>query len=309
MTNCLTSADTWFCNKRIDGSVQQGKQKLVGVDSEQGKTAKREDGSWLPLRSKEIEKMSKERAATLDGEVARDVIRLYMEEHPLVSQAEVARRLGADPSALSRFLRVNKVHPKAEWEYHIKKLGEDIDYWGYVERTTKVREFLNEQQQRTVNAEFVSALCRKFSIMEVVPETIKKRNPSFPYYLTHPEGGADLSIVNPTDRHETWNFIYCRGKVRIENGDFLRFTMFTPSSEKAHLVLVTRNEDTFEDTMAFMRIGKTYGGGIVSGSVLLLHDGEIVREYTHGDLALYRLSSATPTDNGNSKSSIVPPVK
>lgn len=103
--------------------------------------------------------MSKERAATLDGEVARDVIRLYMEEHPLVSQAEVARRLGADPSALSRFLRVNKVHPKAEWEYHIKKLGEDIDYWGYVERTTKVREFLNEQQQRTVNAEFVSALC------------------------------------------------------------------------------------------------------------------------------------------------------
>lgn len=75
--------------------------------------------------------MSKERAATLDGEIARDVIRLYMEEHPLVSQAEVARRLGADPSALSRFLRVNKVHPKAEWEYHIKKLGEDIDYWGY----------------------------------------------------------------------------------------------------------------------------------------------------------------------------------
>lgn len=61
--------------------------------------------------------------------------------------------------------------------------------------------------------------------------------------------------------------------------------------------------------MAFMRIGKTYGSGIVSGSVLLLHDGEIVREYTHGDLALYRLSSATPTDNGNSKSSIVPPVK
>ena len=75
-------------------------KKLDGVDSEQGKTAKREDGSWLPLRSKEIEKMSKERAATLDGEVARDVIRLYMEEHPLVSQAEVARRLGADPSAL-----------------------------------------------------------------------------------------------------------------------------------------------------------------------------------------------------------------
>ena len=253
--------------------------------------------------------MSKEKAATLDSEVARDVIRLYMEEHPLVSQAEVARRLGADPSALSRFLRVNKVHPKAEWEYHIKKLGEDIDYWGYVERTTKVREFLNEQQQRTVNAEFVSALCRKFSIMEVVPETIKKRNPSFPYYLTHPEGGADLSIVNPTDRHETWNFIYCRGKVRIENGDFLRFTMFTPSSEKAHLVLVTRNEDTFEDTMAFMRIGKTYGSGIVSGSVLLLHDGEIVREYTHGDLALYRLSSTACVEGGKATRSIVPPAK
>ena len=61
--------------------------------------------------------------------------------------------------------------------------------------------------------------------------------------------------------------------------------------------------------MAFMRIGRTYGGGIVSGSVLLLHDGEIVREYTHGDLALYRLSSATPADNGKSENSVVPPAK
>ena len=85
--------------------------------------------------------------------------------------------------------------------------------------------------------------------------------------------------------------------------------MFTPSSEKAHLVLVTRNEDTFEDTMAFMRIGRTYGCGIVSGSVLLLHDGEIVREYTHGDLALYRLSSTACVEGGKATRSIVPPAK
>lgn len=51
------------------------------------------------------------------------------------------------------------------------------------------------------------------------------------------------------------------------------------------------------------------GDGVMSGSVLLLKDGTIAREYTHGDLALYRLSSKAYVEGGKSTRSIVPPTK
>lgn len=253
--------------------------------------------------------LSETKRATLNCVVVRDIIRLYLEEHPTVSQADIARGLGIEPTALSRFLRMSRVSPKLDWEPYIKKLSEDIDYWAYVERTTKVRELLNEQQQKSVNAEFIAALCRKYSVEEIIPESMRKRNPSHPYYLAHAEGGADISIVNPADVNESWNFIYCRGKVNIGNGDFLRFTMFSPECSKSHLILVTKSEETFEDATELMRIGKAYGDGVMSGSVLLLRDGTIAREYTHGDLALYRLSSTACVEGGKATRSIAPPAK
>ena len=67
--------------------------------------------------------MSETKRVTLDGVVVRDIIRLYLEEHPTVSQADIARGLGIEPTALSRFLRMSRVSPKLDWEPYIKKLS------------------------------------------------------------------------------------------------------------------------------------------------------------------------------------------
>ena len=81
-----------------------------------------------------------------DDNLLRDIISLYLQQHPEKTQADIAEYLHATPNALSRFIRINTVKSKPEWIEPIFHLGLEINYEQFALRAAKVVDVLEDIQ-------------------------------------------------------------------------------------------------------------------------------------------------------------------
>ena len=70
-----------------------------------------------------------------DAQLVKDVINLFLQQNPRVSQVDIATEFELSSSLFSRFLRTDNVKSKPEWNRVAYILGLNIDLARYIKDT------------------------------------------------------------------------------------------------------------------------------------------------------------------------------
>lgn len=81
-----------------------------------------------------------------DTNLVKNVINVFLQQNPKVSQVDIATKYELSPSLFSRFLRTENVKSKPEWNLVAYRLGLDIDLAKYIRDTREVIELIQSWQ-------------------------------------------------------------------------------------------------------------------------------------------------------------------
>ena len=81
-----------------------------------------------------------------DPQLVKDVINLFLQQNPRVSQVDIATEFELSSSLFSRFLRTDNVKSKPEWNRVAYILGLNIDLARYIKDTRKLIELVGDWQ-------------------------------------------------------------------------------------------------------------------------------------------------------------------
>ena len=210
-----------------------------------------------------------------DPQLVKDVINLFLQQNPRVSQVDIATEYELSSSLFSRFLRTDNVKSKPEWNRVAYRLGLNIDLARYIKDTRKLIELVGDWQLIYYGSRLTCFVRDTFDIDGDI-----RNYECVPYNLGTKDGG------------ESWNFQYFKGEDVLASDIILNLFANTYAL-KAHIIIILNCEQAFEDLkQTFRRKDWRNSLQYYSMTVLRVDDeiSTIINEYSDGDLGLKKRS-------------------
>lgn len=228
-----------------------------------------------------------------DPQLVKDVINLFLQQNPRVSQVDIATEFELSSSLFSRFLRTDNVKSKPEWNRVAYILGLNIDLARYIKDTRKLIELVGDWQLIYYGSRLTCFVRDTFDIDGDIRE-LSTCTPVRPNNNTSGERNYECVPYNlgTKDGGESWNFQYFKGEDVLASDIILNLFANTHAL-KAHIIIVLNCEQAFEDLkQTFRRKDWRNSLQYYSMTVLRVDDeiSTIINEYSDGDLGLKKRS-------------------
>lgn len=228
-----------------------------------------------------------------DPQLVKDVINLFLQQNPRVSQVDIATEFELSSSLFSRFLRTDNVKSKPEWNRVAYILGLNIDLARYIKDTRKLIELVGDWQLIYYGSRLTCFVQDTFDIDGDIRE-LSTCTPVRPNNNTSGERNYECVPYNlgTKDGGESWNFQYFKGEDVLASDIILNLFANT-SALKAHIIIILNCEQAFEDLkQTFRRKDWRNSLQYYSMTVLRVDDeiSTIINEYSDGDLGLKKRS-------------------
>ena len=224
-----------------------------------------------------------------DPQLVKDVINLFLQQNPRVSQVDIATKYELAPSLFSRFLRTDNVKSKAEWNRVAYRLGLDIDLARYIKNARELIELIWSWQQIYYGERLTRFIEGTFETAGLIPyppkhledtEDSEKSYENMRYFL-----------INSTNE-EAWFFYYFKGRDTLAS-DVVFNLLSNENISTVHMIIILNSENAFEDVKQTFR-RKDWRNNLRYASLTVLRvDDEIstiINEYSDGDLGLKKRS-------------------
>lgn len=224
-----------------------------------------------------------------DPQLVKDVINLFLQQNPRVSQVDIATKYELTPSLFSRFLRTDNVKSKAEWNRVAYRLGLDIDLARYIRNARELIELIWSWQQIYYGERLTRFIEGTFETAGLIPyppkhledtEDSEKSYENMRYFL-----------INSTNE-EAWFFYYFKGRDTLAS-DVVFNLLSNENISTVHMIIILNSENAFEDVKQTFR-RKDWRNNLRYASLTVLRvDDEIstiINEYSDGDLGLKKRS-------------------
>ena len=228
-----------------------------------------------------------------DAQLVKDVINLFLQQNPRVSQVDIAAKYELSSSLFSRFLRTDNVKSKPEWNRVAYRLGLNIDLARYIKDTRNLIELVGDWQLIYYGSRLTCFVRDTFDIDGDIRE-LSTCTPVRPKNNTSGERDYECVRYNlgTKDGGESWNFQYFKGQDVLASDIILNLFANTYAL-KAHIIIILNCEQAFEDIKQTFR-RKDWRNSLRYASLTVLRvDDEIstiINEYSDGDLGLKKLS-------------------
>lgn len=228
-----------------------------------------------------------------DPQLVKDVINLFLQQNPRVSQVDIATEFELSSSLFSRFLRTDNVKSKPEWNRVAYILGLNIDLARYIKDTRKLIELVGDWQLIYYGSRLTCFVQDTFDIDGDIRE-LSTCTPVRPNNNTSGERNYECVPYNlgTKDGGESWNFQYFKGEDVLASDIILNLFANTYVL-KAHIIIILNCEQAFEDLkQTFRRRDWRNSLQYYSMTVLRVDDeiSTIINEYSDGDLGLKKRS-------------------
>ena len=228
-----------------------------------------------------------------DPQLVKDVINLFLQQNPRVSQVDIATEYELSSSLFSRFLRTDNVKSKPEWNRVAYRLGLNIDLARYIKDTRKLIELVGDWQLIYYGSRLTCFVRDTFDIDGDMRE-LSTCTPVRPNNNTSGERNYECVPYNlgTKDGGESWNFQYFKGEDVLASDIILNLFANTYAL-KAHIIIILNCEQAFEDLkQTFRRKDWRNSLQYYSMTVLRVDDeiSTILDEYSDGDLGLKKRS-------------------
>lgn len=228
-----------------------------------------------------------------DPQLVKDVINLFLQQNPRVSQVDIATEYELSPSLFSRFLRTDNVKSKPEWNRVAYSLGLNIDLARYIKDTQKLIELVGDWQLIYYGSRLTCFVRDTFDIDGDIRE-LSTCTPVRPKNNTSGERDYECVPYNlgTKDGGESWSFQYFKGEDVLASDIILNLFANTYAL-KAHIIIILNCEQAFEDLkQTFRRKDWRNSLQYYSMTVLRVDDeiSTIINEYSDGDLGLKKRS-------------------
>lgn len=228
-----------------------------------------------------------------DPQLVKDVINLFLQQNPRVSQVDIATEFELSSSLFSRFLRTDNVKSKPEWNRVAYILGLNIDLARYIKDTRKLIELVGDWQLIYYGSRLTCFVRDTFDIDGDIRE-LSTCTPVRPNNNTSGERNYECVPYNlgTKDGGESWNFQYFKGEDVLASDIILNLFANTYTL-KAHIIIILNCEQAFEDLkQTFRRKDWRNSLQYYSMTVLRVDDeiSTIINEYSDGDLGLKKRS-------------------
>ena len=182
-----------------------------------------------------------------DPQLVKDVINLFLQQNPRVSQVDIATEFELSSSLFSRFLRTDNVKSKPEWNRVAYILGLNIDLARYIKDTRKLIELVGDWQLIYYGSRLTCFVRDTFDIDGDIRE-LSTCTPVRPNNNTSGERNYECVPYNlgTKDGGESWNFQYFKGEDVLASDIILNLFANTHAL-KAHIIIILNCEQAFED--------------------------------------------------------------
>ncbi len=228
-----------------------------------------------------------------DDNLLRDIISLYLQQHPEKTQADIAEYLHATPNALSRFIRINTVKSKPEWIEPIFHLGLEINYEQFALRAAKVVDVLEDIQSDYLWNCFIDAFSREYCMDTLRPSELSvRRIDADKLPVKYVGAGLFFYEKDCFSGIERWCFAVFGGK-EVRGTDVMGIlSKLHQPVERFHVVLIVEDKKAYQDVEATLSRAKLTDDHRTSITIMLMDKmcGSIVDSFTDGDLGIKRRS-------------------
>lgn len=238
-----------------------------------------------------------------DANLVKNVINVFLQQNPKVSQVDIATKYELSPSLFSRFLRTENVKSKPEWNLVAYRLGLDIDLAKYIRDTREVIELIQSWQLLYYGTRIISFIDKIFETTLLMPYS-SKHSPRSRGLDTNYENMHHFLVNEKGD--EGWFFYYFTGH-DILASDVILGLQNDKNIPRIHTIIILNSEKAFEELKHTLR-RQDWRAKLhyVSLTVMRIDDkmSTILDEYTDGDLGLARRPEQV--SNSDSTSTVAP---